>query len=162
MTHLNFESMGIQSEKHKLKSKFDLYNFHSQKIDWELISKELADINWSEALDITLNPDQQYNNFLEICLQVLDKNLPLRKLPKKHSRIPRDRRILMRKRKKLTKKNSKSNKIKQKIIDIEILLQKSHKHERNKLELDATSKIKANPKYFFSYAKRFSNKQTNI
>ena len=68
----------------------------------------------------------------------------------------------MRKRKKLTKKNSKSNKIKQKIIDIEILLQKSHKHERNKLELDATSKIKANPKYFFSYAKRFSKTKPKV
>ena len=82
MTHLNFENMGIQSEERNLKSNFDLYNFNSQKIDWELINKELADINWPEALDTNFNPDQQYNNFLEVFLQVLDKNLPLRKPPK--------------------------------------------------------------------------------
>ena len=36
-----------------------------------------------------------------------------------------------------------------------MLLQESHKHERDKLELDASAKIKTNPKYFFSYAKLF-------
>ena len=102
----------------------------------------MADINWPEALDTNFNPDQQYKNFLEICLQVLDKNLPRRKLLNKK---PRDRRILTRKRKKLTKKNSKSNKIKQKIIDIELLLQESHKHERDKLELRCFSKNKNKP-----------------
>ena len=56
----------------------------------------------------------------------------------------------MRKRKKLIKKNSQTRKSKQKFIDIELLLQESHKCERVKAELDATSKIKTNSKYFFS------------
>ena len=69
---------------------------------------------------------------------------------------------MIRKRKKLTKKNSKSYKIKQKLIDIELLLQESYKRERNKVELDASSKIKTNPKYFFSYAKRFSKTKPKV
>ena len=68
----------------------------------------------------------------------------------------------MRKRKKLIKKNSQTRKSKQKFIDIELLLQESHKCERVKAELDATSKIKTNSKYFFSYAKRFSKTKPKI
>ena len=96
---------------------------------------------------------------------VIDKNLPSRKLNKKKFTIPRDRRILMRKRKKISKKNSqtnKQNKTKQNLIDIELLLQESHKREREKAEFDATSKIKTNSKYFFSYAKRFSKTKPKI
>ena len=51
-----------------------------------------------------------------------------------------------RKRKKLTKKTTQTNKSKQKFIDIELLLQKSHKRERMNAELDATSNIKTNSK----------------
>ena len=39
-------------------------------------------------------------------------------------------RILMRKRKKLIKKNSQTRKTKQKFIDIELLLQESHKCDK--------------------------------
>jgi len=75
--------------------------------------------------------------------------------------IPRDRRVLMRKRKKL-KKKFQSNKITHKLIDIELKLQNSYNKERNNQEIDATSKIKSNPKYFYSYAKRFSKPKPKV
>ena len=61
----------------------------------------------------------------------------------------------MRKRTKL-KKRHRTNKFTKKLIDIELKLQESYINERRKEEFDATSKIKSNPKYFYSYAKRFS------
>ena len=140
-----------------------MYNFHSEKINWDLVNKELTETDWLQHLDVNqVNCDQQYSNFLDKCLLVIDKNLPSRNLNKKKFTIPRDRRILMRKRKKLIKKNSQTRKSKQKCIDIELLLQESHNCERVKAELDATSKIKTNSKYFFSYAKRFSKTKPKI
>ena len=68
----------------------------------------------------------------------------------------------MRKRKRLSKKNFKTNKTKQKLIDIELMLQQSHKRERDKAELDASLKIKSNPKYFYSYAKRFTKTKPKV
>jgi len=67
----------------------------------------------------------------------------------------------MRKRKKL-KKKFQSNKITHKLIDIELKLQNSYNKERNNQEIDATSKIKSNPKYFYSYAKRFSKPKPKV
>ena len=162
-THLNFDIQHKETEKRNLISDFDLYNFHSEIIDWDLVNEDLKNINWLQELDPDLfDPDLQYARFLDKCLLVMKKHLPLRKPPKKFSTIPRDRRILMRKRKKLSKKNFKTNKIKKKLIDIELLLQKSHKDERDKAELDASEKIKTNPKYFFSFAKRFTKTKPKV
>ena len=118
-THLNFDNHFGETEERNLISKFDLYNFQSDKIDWEIINKELTDINWSQELDTNLyDPNRQYANFLDKCLLIAKKHLPKRKPPKKFSKIPRDRRILMRKRKRLSKKNFKANKTKQKLMTL--------------------------------------------
>ena len=102
-THLNFDIQHKKTEKRNLLSDFDPYNFHSENIDWELVNEDLTNINWFQELDPDLfDPDLQYASFLDKCLQVVNKHLPLRKPPKKFSKIPRDRRILMRKRKKLS------------------------------------------------------------
>jgi len=90
-THLHFENTRNQTEKRNLISKFDRYNFHSEKIDWELVNKELTDINWPQALDVNqFNCDQQYTNFLDNCLRVVDKNLPPRKFTETKFTIPRE------------------------------------------------------------------------
>ena len=112
---------------------------------------------WNSA-----DPEKQYNVFLESCIAVLNSNeVPLRKTSKKKNIIPRDRRILMRKRNKLRKKFP-NNKIKEKLIDIELELQKSYISERLNCEQNATSKIKTNPKYFYSYAKRYSKTKPKV
>jgi len=65
----------------------------------------------------------------------------------------------MHKRTKL-KKRYQTNKTTQKLIDIELELQQSYTNERRNQEADATSNIKLNPKYFYSYANVFQN--TNL
>ena len=85
ITHLNFENTHDQTEKRNLVSKFDLYNFHSEKINWDLVNKELTETDWLQHLDVNqVNCDQQYSNFLDKCLLVIDKNLPSRNLTKKN------------------------------------------------------------------------------
>jgi len=163
ITHLTFNKTIKNDTQKNFNSKFDKYNFYSDSINWENINKNLEDICWHDFLmTYESNPDEQYNAFLEKCLEVLTaNNLPLRKPPKKKTFIPRDRRILMRKRRKL-KKRSPSNKTKARLIDIELKLQNSYANERKTQELDAISKIKVNPKYFYSYAKRFSKTKPKV
>ena len=140
---------------------FDKFNFYDKDIDWNNINKELKNINWSAILNVQdSNPDKQYKIFLDTCLHVVSDKIPS-KVRKKPKIIPRERRILMRKRRKLSKKFMDS-KTKQKLVDIELELQKSHIRERLVQERDAASKIKSNPKYFYGYAKKFSKTKPKV
>ena len=68
---MNFANTPDQIEKRNLVTKFDFYNFHSEKINWDLVNKDLTDTDWPQALDVNqFNCDQQYTNFLEKCLLV--------------------------------------------------------------------------------------------
>ena len=67
----------------------------------------------------------------------------------------------MRKRKKLRKRFT-NRKTAEKLVDIEVLLQKSFIRERDNKEAEATAKIKSNPKYFYSYANRFSKSKPKV
>ena len=49
-----------------------------------------------------------------------------------------------------------------KLINIELLLQRSYKKSVTAEEQKATKAIKSNPKYFFSYAKKYSKVKTKI
>ena len=74
----------------------------------------------------------------------------------------------MRKRRKLTEQmeratsNARKVKIKDKLISIELLLQKSHAEARSRKERLAVRAIKTNSKFFFNYAKQFSTTKSNI
>ena len=161
-THLSFNTQKKHMNEKNLNSKFDLYNFHSDKIDWEYLEKELANVRWQKVLEPhQTDPDNQYKIFINKCLNVIEDKVPLKKSKKTHKAIPRDRRILMRKRRKVTKKFQ-NNRTKQKLINIELELQNSYNRERESNEIEATSKIKKNPKYFYSYAKRFSKTKPKV
>ena len=58
--------------------------------------------------------------------------------------------------------NAKKVKIKDKLISIELLLQKSHAEARSRKERLAVRAIKTNSKFFFNYAKQFSTTKSNI
>ena len=69
----------------------------------------------------------------------------------------------MRKRRKISKKlialkpgSTAGVKLRNQLINIELLLQRSYKESRSADEQKATEAIKTNPRYFFSYAKKFS------
>eukprot|EP00111_Clytia_hemisphaerica_P013867 TCONS_00040826-protein len=67
----------------------------------------------------------------------------------------------MRKRKKL-RKRFQNLKTTEKLVEIEVLLQKSFAQERKQKEAEATSKIKSNPKFFYSYANRYSKSKPKV
>ena len=87
---------------------------------------------------------------------------------KKIRRIPRERRILMRKRSKLKAQYlkatlpTKSLRIREKLLNIEKQLQRSYRNLAESDEFKAIQAIKTNSKYFYSYAKKKSKIKTKI
>jgi hypothetical protein len=109
------------------------------------------------------------DKFNEIIQKICAENLPKRPTHKsKITKIPRERKILMRKRAKLTKKltsfgpSIQQLSIFQKIHAIERELHKSHLNSRQEEESKAVENIKKNPKYFYSFAKKYSTTKSGI
>ena len=122
----------------------------------------------SDLENLKSNCENQYKFILDKFAAVVEAHIPLKEPSKKSHIIPRERRILMRKRRKLIKRlaktftNAQQSKLKEKLISIELELLNSHKKERELNELKATSKIESNPKYFYSYVKRFSKTKPKV
>ena len=87
--------------------------------------------------------------------------VPKKKL-KSESRIPRDRKILMRNRSNVQKKIRKStckpifDQLMTKLLEIEDKIKKSHVYERDRNEDEVIGRIKDNPKFFYKYARENS------
>jgi exonuclease III len=137
---------------------FRQLNFFNEKIDWNKIQEDLNEMDWTAMTD-GLQAQEIYRIFVNETLQVCIKHVPLRKLPPKQKRIPQDRRILMRKITKLSKKvhhsRNEHNKkaMTSKILLLEEQLKDSHREEHQREEEAAVGAIKTNPKYFYKYAK---------
>ena len=155
----------IPSEAQELPN-FGQLNFFNESICWENLRRDLCETNW-DILMKDCDPEAQYNTLMTKCLEISRKYVPLRRLSKKtpthHGNIPRDRKILMRKRTKLRKKLSNINnatileQTEKKIFSIEEKLKKSVEVESDSKEKKAVACIKTNPKYFYKYA---ANKST--
>ena len=143
---------------------YDL-NFFSDDTAWNRLKQDLSAVNWYR-LFLKSDPCGMMDTFLSTCLNISKLHVPLKhpndKSRKKGSRIPRHRKILLRNRRNVQKQLLKAeslNRIKelnQKLIQIEKKLQSSHHSERSAEEKRAVEKIKLNPKYFYSYAQKFS------
>ena len=134
-------------------------NFFDNKIEWEEIKEKLSKVQWIQILK-GLNPTEIYCLILKSLIGICLENIPRKKIKKK-SRIPKDRKLLMRKKCNMKKKYKSSfdehkNSILKEIETIEEKLKLSHKMEAEKKEHDAISKIKENPKYFYRYAREKS------
>ena len=158
-----------ETEKPDKVSPLDNLNFFSNDIDWELISKQFEEIEWSTILS-DQSPEMKLDIIMEKICKICIDNIPVRKSLSRTGRpkIPRDRRILMRKRKKISDQlklnlsDTRKNKLNRKLVDIEISLQSSHRAAKSAREIKAIQAIKTNPKYFFSYAKKYSKLTTQI
>ena len=91
-----------------------------------------------------------------------------KKETKRRNKIPRAARILMNRKKNISnniqkcKSGKQMTKLIQKLSLIENEIDESLKKQRVKSENDAISKIKRNPKYFFSYASKFSKLKNTV
>ena len=157
-----------ENERSPFVSALDNLNFHSNDINWEEMAKTISElVNLEDFSNLT--PSEHLERIMQILVDVAYKFVPCKRSAKKGSntKIPRHRRILMRKRRKLTEKlkvtgENHKVRIKSKLIEIEMLLQRSHSEARSRKEQLAVKAIKTNSKYFFNYAKQFSSTKSSI
>ena len=133
------------------------------------MSVEIKAATDSEDFSTLPHPNDRLEYLLRILVDIAYKYVPVKKTSKKvTTKIPRERRILMRKRRKLTKQlehcesPARKDKINKKLLSIELLLQRSHAEASEHREALAVKAIKTNPKFFFSYAKQFSVTKTKV
>ena len=158
-----------EGERPPLVAALDNLNFHSNDIQWEEMSKSITERVDAEDLS-DLSPNEHLEVLMKILVDIAYKFVPAKKssIRGPGTKIPRHRRILMRKRRKLVDQSKSASsdkhrdKIKAKLIKIELLLQKSHSEARSRKEQLAVKAIKTNSKFFFSYAKQFSSTKTSI
>ena len=143
-------------------SKFDGLNLFSEKTNWDGMNAALSSLDWPSTLQ-NLTVTQMERKFISKCEDIAEEHAPGRTAnTSRRQRIPRERRVLMRKRTRLRKQyhtaknTSRVSSIKTKLAEIEGKLQQSHKAQEQAEESQAIDKIKSNSKYFFSYAKRKS------
>ena len=140
---------------------FSSLNFFSEDIDWDQLNTAL-DINWTTELT-DMAPEEKYNHFVSTCENIAAQNVPLKRsaVQSGKPRVPRERRILMRRRTKVNKQlakhqpPSKRRELVDELVDIELKLQESYKRSSTAQEQKAIAAIKRNPKYFFTYVKKF-------
>ena len=150
-------------------NKFDQCKLFSDKTNWEKIKESFQHTNWN-ILFQNCTVTEMMVKFLQKCQDIAVVNYPGRSRTKffDQRRIPRDRRILMRKRTKLRKRfqeaksEQQKNKLHSDLVAIEGQLQASYQNELKEEERKAVEAIKTNSKFFYSYARRHNITQTMI
>ena len=153
------------------------YNFiDADDEDWYRMNLELNKINWVSLLgDNAPEPmtDLFLNKLLETVQLIFDKSQKSEsaedvKKFSNNNKIPRNIRILMRRKGKLSKSIQKVKsipkyiKLTNKLESIEKELSLSYSKRRNKLEREALGRIKKDPGAFYRYAKKFSRSYCDI
>ena len=144
------------SQAQQAKINFNQLNFFSASLSWADMKKELSEVDWLRLMK-GQDAETQYKLLLEKCLEISTKHVPKRRQLYRNN-IPRDRKLLMRKRTKLRKKmrhttkESTKHQIEENITTIEAKLKKSVETENARKEVHAVSCIKTNSKYFYKYA----------
>ena len=147
-------------------SRWRKLNFFSPVISWETISKDISDYNWSREFrdkDVV----GMHQGFLDACLSICERHIPLRKPKQADDPIPKHRQKLMRNRLRILKsissaRGSTKTKMKSRLIEIEASLRVSREQQCSADEAKAASSIKENPKYFFTYANKHSKVRTGV
>ena len=143
-----------------ISSEFNELNFNHENIDWEKVDSELSQIDWPLKL-VGSDPSAMLETMSREMLAVSVKYVPANRSRVRKSIIPRERRIIMRKRTRINKQiqratGEKRNSLCKQLDLLEFKLYESHKRDLHNEEARAVSTIKNNPKYFFSYAKKKS------
>ena len=140
-------------------------NFFSEDVNWAALSDDLANQDWADAINST-DATQLHETFSARCLAIAKAHVPLRKAQGPRQKIPPHRRRLMRRRTRLRRKQDESAHqsaaASKCLTNIERELRTSYANQREFEENKAVGNIKTNPKFFFSYAKKYSKTKTGI
>ncbi|KAK4325511.1 hypothetical protein Pmani_003961 [Petrolisthes manimaculis] len=132
-------------------------NFYSTEIEWEQLRTKLGEIDWINTMQ-GKDIDNILSLLTKICYETCKKHIPKKRT--NTSKIPRDRKIIMIKRHKLQTKLKNTTyppvrvQITEKLRELEEQMQKSHKEQQRKEEMQAVSNIQQNSKFFFAYARK--------
>ena len=145
---LNVNTISDEDEEPEPRTGFSTLNFFADEIDWENIKEKMRQIKWKETL--SEDPNEILETINALCFEVAKDNIPTRTLieGKRRSKNERYRRSLTKRRRKITKKLLKTNsqtrkdKIKEELLQIEKKLQKSFKDSKTFAENKAIDSIK--------------------
>ena len=163
-TKINHQQKGIPIES-------NLASYNYLKTNWVALKARLQGIDWNEIFSKSKSSAEKLQVFLNIVSKVVDEFSV--KFKQKRGvglkKIPRDRRILLRSKKKLRKKlkkeslsKNKQDHIEDSISNIDVKLLDSHQRERYNEEEKAINNMKTNPKYFFTHAKKHLKTKSTI
>ena len=176
--NMNYENLNNKNTKKETKNHYKTnlneYDFHGATEElWFRFNLLMQDVNFEEKFK-DLNTTEKLNSFYSEVSRIVDiifeKKNPEQKemIFSSKNKIPRKVRILMRNKSNLSKiilKSKSGHKIalfRKRLQSVEEELEKLYTARRDKQENDAIQKIKKNPKFFYSYAKKFSNIKTGI
>ena len=92
----------VREEKVPLND-FQKFNYFNDLVDWEVVNSALQSKNWNEIFS-GLDHCDKWKKLLEVCLEVTELHVPKRTpFNPSLSNIPRDRKILLRRRRKIKK-----------------------------------------------------------
>ena len=169
-THFKSHFARAQRKQRKFYNTFDTLNFFSDDTDWDQMKNELSQVNWEQKYTTITDPVDKLDKYAKICESIAVKHTPKKKIAKLagKSKIPRDRKILMRRRRKVVNQLAKHQtptlrrKLSRELIEIEMKLQDSFILYNTIQENKAIESIKRNPKYFFTYVKKFSKNKPSV
>ena len=154
--------------------KFSFHNLDIHRCEIDKIKAKLGLVNWSEILDICPEDDAGYSLSEIIRLTTLQISCEYSPEKKTHGTKKKNhkRNILYRKKKKLKAKlrrlqvytphSPNIQKVQDKLSMVQLNLRDQINSDLEGQEKKAVSTIKENPRYFYSYEKRFSKLKSTI
>ena len=163
-------SYSVNEQKRVATQDINLSSYNYLKADWESIKTKLKEIKWIEVLEKYTTSEEKLNIILEIVIKIVEEHCArFKQRGAIRKNIPRSRRILLRKKKKLKAKLGKKHlsadrkhSIEKSIEDIDHKLLNSLKNDRIDEEARAIENIRTNPKHFFTYAKKYIKTKSSI
>ena len=155
-----------ESQTEKQSTGFNRLNLFSPRTNWTAIKKELSQVCW-HSFEGNQHPVCLYERIMQVCLEVCSLYSPKRRVDKLKNTIPRDRRVMMRKRaarKRLKLVKSQYNKrlMEERLERMEQELNDSVLREQELAEKTAVEAIKTSPKYFYTFVRNKSKLKTDI
>ena len=121
------------AEASEIRGTLNDFNYFSENIDWVQINEVLEAFDWVMEFR-NLDPSQKLEKFLNIIQEISEKYVPKRALKAgKTNTAPKERKILMRKRRKIQKQllrtpnENKTQRLLNALIKIEMELQDSYR-----------------------------------
>ena len=170
MTKLNASIYTAESDEDDIPlAPLKTLNYHSEDIDWIEVIEEFDNISWIDEL-ADLSPDEMVAKITSLSYGISTKHIPVSttRSVRKINSIPTDRKKLMRRRRRVnqrytrTRSPSTKSELWKELIQIEKALHKSRQASLAYAENKAIGSIKKNAKYFFTYAKKFSKIASTI